>query len=125
MTIVYDITQLSGLITGTTGLNPRVLNLEKNFLGMPSSQTYSDLVQSNNSQFNALTVSINDLVTTVNDLTSYIVNLKQSHNDLSFDFTGFTGNNTISGLVDVTLTGALSTGQHLVYNSIFNVWQNT
>ena len=80
-----DIANMSGFF------GPRITDLEKYYLGLPTRADYNTLQQSNNTQFNTISTDIASMSETLDDLTAYIVNLKLAHTAL---YTGFTGHST-------------------------------
>jgi hypothetical protein len=80
-----DIANMSGFF------GPRITDLEKYYLGLPTRADYNTLQQSNNTQFNTINANIASMSETLDDLTAYIVNLKLAHTAL---YTSFTGHST-------------------------------
>ena len=85
-------TDYGALITGMSGdFAPRILDLEKQYLGLPNQADYDTLTQTNASNYNTFNGDLSTLKETVEDLVSYIVNLKLAHTALYVGYTGHTG----------------------------------
>jgi hypothetical protein len=85
-------TNYGALITGMSGdFAPRIIDLEKQYLGLPNKSDYNTLSQTNSSNYNTFNTELSSLKETVEDLVSYVVNLKLAHTAL---YTGFTGHSS-------------------------------
>ena len=80
------------LASGISGnFGPRITDNEKLLVGLPSRSDYDTLAQLHSSRFNSLDAALTTLQEQMNDLASYVVNLKLSLTSHTADFTGHTG----------------------------------
>lgn len=86
---------LSGVVDNLSG---RILDLEKNIIGLPTKVDYNNLSNSISQRFNTVNNNISNLSTKVDSLISYVTNLK-------LGFTQHTGLPAASGHAGISLTG--------------------
>lgn len=72
--------ELSGAVSGLSG---RVLNLERQYLGLPTRTDFNDLSTYNSSTFNTITQVNNSQNSRINTIEEYIINLKLQMNSLT------------------------------------------
>jgi hypothetical protein len=89
-----------------SGLSGQVFDNAKLILGLPSKTDFDNLSATYSARFNSIESNIVTVQSVLDDIVSYMQNLKSSHVSLLSNFTGHTGDSVYG------LSGSATSGAH-------------